>query len=597
MTTTIPRTAAIGALALALVLSGCTGQSRVKEGSAIAVAQSQRFTSYNDSTSFGSNPGANGGIVDATNSSFFSYDEDLELVPDESFGTVAVDSEDPLTVTYTLSDRATWSDGERVGAADLLLAWAANSGALDTPGFDDTPYLDTDTNLYAEDFPDDVVFFDGSSGGGLDLVTTTPTVGGDGRSITLRFDRYFADWRLVFDVGVPAHVVGMNALGIEDAAEAADAVGEAVLERDIRLLGPVARFWNSGFNLGGPTDDPSLLVGSGPYMVTEVAADHATLEANPRYRGERTPSFETVTVRYFADPLEAVAALEDGTVDAISPRPTADAARALRALDDVTVVGGSDGAFERLDLQRSNSRSGIFDDPLVREAFLHVVPRREILDRLIVPVQADAEARDSFLLPPGARGYENAVAANGSDRFAAVDVAAARRLLVEAGVSSPEVCVLFDPSNAQRVTEFELIRASAATAGFRVTDCSSPGWLDLLGVPGRYDASLYALRATNLAVSSARAAYAVDGANNTNFFTDPAASTLLERLDLTRDPDDQEEILRRIDAAAWADASSLPLYQLPSLTAFGSRVDGVPPTALSSGLLANVWQWTPRDRR
>lgn len=595
MTKTIPRTAAIGALALALVLSGCTGQTRVREGSAIAVAQSDRFTSYNDSTSFGNDAAANGGIVDATNSSFFSYDEDWELVPDESFGTVAVDSEDPLTVTYTLSDWATWSDGQPVAAADLLLAWAANSGAVDTPGFDDTPYLDSDTNLYSEDFPDGVVFFDGSSGGGLDLVTTTPGVGADGRSITLRFDRFFADWRLVFDVGVPAHVVGMNALGIDDPAKAADAVAEAVLQRDIRSLGPIAAFWNSGFNVDEPGVDPSLLVGSGPYTVTEVAADSATLEANPAYRGDRTPSFETVTVRYLADPLEAVAALEDGTVDAISPRPTADAARALRALDDVSVVGGLDGAYERLDLQRSGSRSGAFDDPLVRKAFLLVVPRQEMLDELVLPVQDDAEPRDSFLFHPGSSGYDDVVAANGSDRFGAVGVAGARALLAEAGVASPEVCVLFDPANPQRVTEFELIRDSAATAGFRVTDCSSSGWLDLLGVPGRYDASLYALRATNLSMSSARAAFGGDGANNTNFFAVPAVDALLDRLDLARDPADRREILGRIDAAAWADASSLPLYQYPSLTAFGRRVDGVAPSALSRGLLSNIWQWTPRD--
>ena len=43
-----------------------------------------------------------------------------------------MDSEDPLTVTYTVNDGVEWSDGEPVDASDLLLDWAVESGYFST---------------------------------------------------------------------------------------------------------------------------------------------------------------------------------------------------------------------------------------------------------------------------------------------------------------------------------------------------------------------------------------------------------------------------------------------------------------------------------
>ncbi|MBC7723619.1 MAG: ABC transporter family substrate-binding protein [Burkholderiaceae bacterium] len=587
----------IGVLALsALVLTGCTGQSRVVQGTEVTVAAAQPFSSYNGNTSYGSNPAANGDIIGATNSRFFSVDADLDLVADPSFGTATVVSADPFSVRYSLSDTATWSDGERVDAADLLLAWAANSGALNTPGFDDTPYLDAD-NRYDRDFPPGTVFFDGSSAGGLDHVTSTPVIGDDGRSVTLAYDRYFVDWRLAFEVGVAAHVVARHAMGIDDPEEGKAAIIAAIETADVAQLRQIADFWNSGFTLAPTPAHPDLLLGTGPYTVTEVGAVHARLQANPQYRGDHAPTYESVVVRYIADPLEAVSALADGSVDVIAPQATVDVARALAGVDGIEVTTGVDGAIEHLDLQVAQGRSGVFDDERVRRAFLLTVPREEIVAGLVAPVEADASPVDSEVFLPGAPGYDDAVRTNGSDAYDAVDIPAARALLASAGVVSPEVCVLFDPANPRRVAGYELIRASAADAGFVVSDCSSPDWRELLGLPGGYDASLYALRSTNLAIGSARAAFAPGGANNTNFLDVPAITTLLDTLDTTSEPAAQAGLLSTIDGAVWAQSAGLPLYQFPSITAVRADVAGATPSPLAPGPLWNVWQWTPTSAR
>src|SRR5690606_4762831 len=128
---------------------------------------------------------ANSQVLQATSSRFVAYDADSELVPDTSFGTFRLLSNDPLTVRYTIADGVTWSDGVPVDAADLLLAWAANSGALNTPDFDDSSYIDEETGRYGSPFPPDVVHFDGATSEGLQYVTELPQLSDDGRSLTL----------------------------------------------------------------------------------------------------------------------------------------------------------------------------------------------------------------------------------------------------------------------------------------------------------------------------------------------------------------------------------------------------------------------------
>ncbi len=111
----------------------------------------------------------------------------------------------------------------------------------------------------------------------------------------------------------------------------------------------------------------------------------------------------------------------------------------------------------------------------------------------------DAVVLDSFLVPPTAAAYSEAIAGNGSERVHRSPSSPSRAtLLAEAGVAGAEVCVLYDPADPVRVREFELIRDAAAPAGFRVTDCSNPDWMRMLGRGGAYDAVLLSCDLTSL---------------------------------------------------------------------------------------------------
>jgi NCS2 family nucleobase:cation symporter-2 len=90
-----------------------------------------------------------------------------------------------------------------VTPADLLLAWAANSGSLDTPDLDVDAYIDPETGRFGE-LPDDVVYFDGARGRGLELATQTPQLGDDGRSLFVHYDAFTPAWETTLAPGLPA---------------------------------------------------------------------------------------------------------------------------------------------------------------------------------------------------------------------------------------------------------------------------------------------------------------------------------------------------------------------------------------------------------
>ncbi len=585
--------AVIGALA------GCT-TSTVVAGSEVTVAVGEPFTSLNPATSYGRSSATNADVAWLTGAAFASYDDAYRLVEDRSFGTAEIVAEDPLTVRYEVSSQARWSDGTPVDAADLLLAWAANSGVLNTPDFDDADYVDPATGRYTDDFPEDVVFFDGAIGAGLELATQTPQFADD-RTLFVHFDEYVPSWRTVLAPGIPAHVLQVLATGrdYEDAGSAKDDLVAAVLDRDEEALADLARTWNDAYNLGEASgdrtpEDTTLLLSAGPYVVSAVDATGVTLDANPQYRGDRRPTLETINVRYVPDPLDLPELLRSGEVDIASPEPTEEVADALVDVEGVSVAAGTEGRFEHLDLMFADGRTGVFGDERVRRAFLHVVPRQQILDEQVVPVQPDAVLLDSFLLRPGADGYADAVAGNGSEAYASTDVSAATRLLADAGIPHPVVCVLYDPASERRIAEFVALRDSAARAGFTVTDCSSPDWRGLLGVAGAYDAALFAWDTTRLGPGAAGAIYRSDSAlANFNRFSDPEVDVLVDELARAATTEEQVRISAEIDGRLWAAAYGTPLYAYPTLTAVRDTVTGVTRSPLARGVFWNAWEWAP----
>ncbi|MEJ5915688.1 ABC transporter family substrate-binding protein [Pseudokineococcus sp. 1T1Z-3] len=606
------RLAALGAAATAttLALTACgTGDGGAADdsdglgtGSSIQIAWNQSFYEYNDDTATG-NATANAIILYLMNSGFNYYDDSLELVRDESFGTYELVGEDPLTVEYTINEDVTWSDGTPVDAADMVLYWASLSGRFNTLA-DEEVEVDAETGE-ALNVENEVYF--NSTLPGVSYIEDVE-VSEDGQGVTLTYDREYADWEVNFGVGVPAHVVAGEALGIDDPAEAKQALLDAVENNDTAALAPISEFYNTGFQFDQTLpDNEALYLSNGAYLLTEFNRDQfLTLEANPDYTGDRPAALETVTVRYISDPQAAVQALENGEVDVIEPQATTDIVQAAEGLGDgfETILG--DGAtFEHIDLAFDNA--GPFDPATyggdadiardVREAFLLLIPREDILTTLIEPLNPEAVVRQSHTTVPGSPGYDEIVAGNGSDAYPVEvtdeSIQRATDLLESAGVQTPiDVRLLTAADNPRRQNQVAIISETVNETGlFQIVDASSATWGEELADTSLYDAAMFGWQSTSTAVTGSNPNFITGASNNFYGYSNEQVDALLEELAVTTDPDRQVELLTQAEAELWSDAFGTVLYQHPAVDVYRTNFTGIAPIALSPTVFWNYWEW------
>jgi peptide/nickel transport system substrate-binding protein len=565
--------------AVAVGLSGCAlpYQSEVIEGTQITVAWNDLIQELNTSSVTGNNT-ANAVVTYMTQSGFSYYNSDPALVKNEQYGTYRKVSDEPLTVEYTINEGVKWSDGVQIDGADMLLAWAATFGF----GKEGDAYLFQHANPRE------------------DLASKLPTV--DGRTITFEYDKQYVDWELQFGVGVSAHGTVQMAYPDLSAADAKAKLIEAITNGDLEWLKPVAEKWNTGYQVTG-TPDALQNLSSGPYIIEELVADqYVTLISNPVFTWGPSPKYERITVREIADSTAAVQAVDNGEVQIASGQPTPDVLALVQALTNGEYQTGDEATYEHIDLTFDNG--GPFDPAAyggdaekarkVRQAFLLTIPRQQIIDNLIKPLNPNAEVRNSFLTIPGSPSYEAIAPNNGSSEYADVDIERAKALLAEAGVTTPvEVGFWYPEGNVRRGQEFELIAASAALAGFNVVDESEPDWLFTGMDINPHDAVIFAWQSTSLAVTGSDQIFGTGKPSNFNGFASAEVDALLAELDTALDPARQVEIQLEVEKILWSEAYGTTIFQFPGLTWWDAGVEGVDSSPLSPSLFWNFWDWRP----
>ncbi len=378
----------------ALVLAGCTspggGAEETEEPVAdttVTVAQTNELTSLNTLTPTG-NLDVNGAVDYLTNDSFFYISPSLEVIPNDGFGTMEKVSDDPLTVVYTINEGLTWSDGEPITANDLLLGWASGSG------YYDDATLDPETG----DITSGTQYFQPAGGTtGLDT-TAYPEIGEDNLTLTIEYSEPFVDWNLTGLIGKPIHIVAKKAGTTVDELVAAfedtpkgDAAAPAEPNETIKAA---ADFWNTGYDMTSFPDDPDLLVGNGPFILDSwEPTQSATFVLNENYGGTHTPAYSEIVMRFIGDPNAQTTALQNGEVDVISPQANADLLTNLEAIPDIEIQQGDDLGWDHLDVKQS----GVFADLAVRQAFLKTIPRQQILDAIVAPLNPEAEVLNSLV--------------------------------------------------------------------------------------------------------------------------------------------------------------------------------------------------------
>lgn len=143
------------------------------------------------------------------------------------------------------------------------------------------------------------------------------------------------------------------------------------------------------------------VIGSGPYKLSQYkAGEQAVLEANESYQGERTPSAPQIFVTYFGEPAPLKQAIESGQVDiawrTLSPTDLND----LEGKDGVEVIKGEGSEFRYWVFQMANKTVA---EKAVRQAVAQIIDREAIgqdaYDGTVAPAYS--------IVPPGFGGQKD----------------------------------------------------------------------------------------------------------------------------------------------------------------------------------------------
>ena len=542
------------------------GDVKTQDGSIAYSVGADDFLSYNGLQS-NTYTTYNSAVADRMFSSFWYFGTDGSIIPNKDFGTYEKTSDDPLTVKYTISDDAKWSDGTPVTAGDFIVHWAANNDTVKAEG-SETPLFDS------------ISFEQGK------YIPEAPEGEADGKEFTVTYPEPYADWEILISTALPAHIVAKEAgMSFEELVTAAK-------EKDVEALTPAAEFWNDGWDFSpGELPDASLVPSMGPYKFKDggwQAGQSITLEANPEYWG--TPAATKELVLRFADPKTHVQALQNGDLDVIEPQATVDTLQQLEGLgDDVNVQTGDQLTWEHVDYNRGEG-SVFADSPELREAFALCLPRQQIVDNLIKPIYADAQVMNLREVFPFQDKYQEVVDAAYPKEMDQPNIEKAKELVEKSGVSKPTVRLGYQAGNQRRTETVALIKSSCDQAGFDVQDANSPVFFKEVMPAGDYDAALYAWAGSGQKASGANI-YQSDGAQNQQSYNNPEVDAAWDKLATSLDENEQLEQVKTIEKLLWEDFQAIPLYAHPGLVGHKADVANVRDTAAQSGALWNVEQW------
>ena len=570
---------AVAALALSACASTDSGSSASGDSSAdssksASIAITNVFSSLNTDTAEG-NSDTNGIISAMTTRGFYSITDEFDIRHNDWFGSYDMTEEgEGMKVDYKVNDDQKWSDGNDIDKGDLLLAWAAYSGYFNGEGEEGVTFFD-----YAGETA-------GLGEAGM------PELGEDGRSITFSYPKAFADWESAFNITTPAHVVAELA-GLDEET-LVETIQNATPGEENENLQKIADAWNTGFNTTTMPDNEALTVGNGPYLVTDVVENQSiTLTANENYQGDTKPAIGEVVLRVNGDASSQVQALKNGEVDAVAPQASVDTISQLQELENTTTTVQPDQSYDHLDLNMVSG--GVFEDKDVREAFLLTVPRQQILDSLIKPMDPEAEVLNSQLyVASDTENYDDAVAQNNSDMYPSDDMDAniekAKELL---DGKTPTVRILYNTANPNRVNSFAMIQESASKAGFDVVDAGTEQWSSLLptGKDGGYDASIFGWVSSGIGNSSLGQIFKEGSPSNFNSYSNDIVNANADEIMVTLDQARIEELKKEADGEIFMDAYGLPLFQSIAVTSYNSDLTGVKPKPGQQPLTWNIEEW------
>lgn len=593
--------------AVALVLSACTSGGDEEE---TTTSGDDTTTSEDEGTDEGSGPGGTvafttgadeyagyNGVLSSTYSTgnsvindrlgvgFGYFNATGEWQNGTDLGSYEMISEEPLTVEYTINEEAVYQGGTSITCEDYYMDWVSQN-----------PQWILDAQAEAgktNDAGEGTPLFDRVSGPASYAlaVPAGPECEPGDQSFTIEYNAPNPDWELVVSGALPSHVMA------EKVGLSKEELFQAFKDEDFEVAQQVAEEWNNWYSetpgeLPPIEETPSY----GPFTYMEDGwqpGEYITLVPNPDWWGE-APGVEEFIFRFIA-PEGQNQALQNEDVNVIEPQANQDALDALEAMDNVTVLSGSTLIWEHIDYNWAEG--SVFSDANggleLRQAFAYCVPRQDIVDRLVKPLDEDTivmNAREYF---PTDEDYDAVVEAAYDGSYDEVNIERAQELVAESGVENPTVRLGYAAPNQRRADTVALIQSSCAEAGITVEDIGASdffapgGGLDT----GNYDAALFAWSGSGQVVSG-RNIYHTDGQQNWHGWSNETVDAEWDKILGSLDPEAWLESKTIIEEELWNDLFGLPLYAHPGSAAHTTGLQNVERNVTQTGVVWNAEEWT-----
>jgi peptide/nickel transport system substrate-binding protein len=546
------------------------------------------LTSFNSGTP-DTNLTINGKVGNLTGIGFYYINDKKNVVRNTTFGDFKIvkNNATDFRIQYTVNKGLVWSDGTPINAVDLLLSHVLSSNkysieaGLGDPDGDNVPAFNS--NGYGGTYSDN-------------------------------------NWDLYGPGPAPVHTLVLLAEGkkglqsVKDNEAARDRFLAAYTSKNTAVLKAMGKVWSEAYNITqvDANTNPLLFVGNGGFLVdSAVTKSSVTLKVNPKYNSgpKLSGTIDTVIFKFISDGTAASQALANGELDVYSGQPTADAVAALKKLTNVNLIGGINACYEHWDTRVGNAPgqpeyNGIFKGhggkgADLRRAFLLSIPREEINEKLIKPINPNAPILGSTFIAPGFEGYERLVANNGSSYYVGPqDVlnAKAARLLKKhypsASPSNPvKVNVLVPGNNPRRAAEFALAKANALKVGFDLVGDVQASWSPKIQL-STYDAQFFAYCPSAVTQAGSNANFQIGGGNNRNGISLPNLDAILNKLQLPMDNRTYISTIIQAERIIHQEGLTSGVFLHPAVTAVNKNLKGIKPSPLSDDVVWNWWEWS-----
>jgi peptide/nickel transport system substrate-binding protein len=590
--------------------------------STVTIHSPQSITSLNSSTSTG-NTTYNAQVAYLTGSGFTYYDNQTVLRFNKKLGSMKITKQTStdFRITYTLTKGQTWSDGTPITAHDMLLTHIVSAD-----GYSKAAGLGDPANTTASF---DSVGYGGTYG---ENVVGLPVVKSP-LSIEVRFKKPLPDWELLAPGVSPVHALSLLAdkkVGLQPAAANTAAKTKflnAFNKKTTSYLKAMGKVWTESYNIKtvNSATNKLLLISNGGYIVESAVADASiTLVRNPKYNSG--PALSTVNpvkkivIKTIENDTAAVQALRNGEVDIYyNTNPTITGNASLKAQGaNITVLTKKGAGYSHFNLRVGEPFGG--EDPYrgpffgnsqkakdIRTAFLYVIPRQQMVDNFIQPLDPVANGgavikpMDTHFAFQGTTMYNDITKATGMSKYTtgtqaertAKALALVKKYYPTASATDSKITVklMFANASALRTSLAQLIKAEAAKAGFDVNIAGSGNFSgDIPNV--EYDATMFGYGLTAVSQATATAIYKSNGGNNAYGWNNAAVDAEVRKLESSILTPKQAAAARiAIEKISVANAWGFPLYQNLTTAASNKDLKNFKPAPLGANLVWNYWEW------